>query len=240
MTAISPNERTIRTKARRNITFLVLFSIVMIFASLLSAYVVSKGSSDYWVHIRIPRAFYWSTGIILLSSVFVHLAFTAVRKGRAKAAPAWLVLSFLLGIAFTASQYKGWKQLHDQGHLLSFSNVLQPTGAYGTDFTVEHRHQLLVRVDSLYFMPDDAAHAHPLNAEMAEYVNGASQYFYVLTAAHVAHVAFGLLALLITTVMALRGRYTADDNVGLWAGALYWHFLAGLWVVLLSFLAFVH
>jgi heme/copper-type cytochrome/quinol oxidase subunit 3 len=40
--------------------------------------------------------------------------------------------------------------------------------------------------------------------------------------------------------MALRARYTKEDHVGLWAGAMYWHFLGGLWVYLLLFLLFVH
>lgn len=240
MTETTPTERETRTKARRNLTFLVLFSIVMIFASLLSAYVVSKGGASYWVHIHMPPAFYWSTGLILLSSVFVQLALMAARKGNTQAVPGWLIVGLVLGIGFTISQWKGWGQLHAGGQILSFSNVLQPKGTYGVDYTVEHKGLILQKVDTLYYAGDDVDHSHPLNAEMQEYVNGASQYFYVLTAAHVAHVAFGLLSLVIMVLMAVRGRYTAQDHVGLWAGTLYWHFLAGLWVVLLSFLAFVH
>ena len=85
-----------------------------------------------------------------------------------------------------------------------------------------------------------AKSSQDLNADMAEQVNGASQYFYVLTWAHFGHVVFGLLSLLVMLIMALRRRYTPQDHVGLWAGAVYWHFLGGLWVYLLSFLLIVH
>ena len=61
-----------------------------------------------------------------------------------------------------------------------------------------------------------------------------------LFALRLVNVLFGLLAIAIMVVMAMRGRYTATDHVGLWAGATYWHFLGGLWIYLLLFLLFVH
>ena len=70
--------------------------------------------------------------------------------------------------------------------------------------------------------------------------NTASSYFYALTGAHLFHLVFGLLALVVMVVMAMRRRYTATDHVGLWSGVVYWHFLGALWVYLLLFLVFVH
>ena len=45
---------TVKVKVRKNLTYLLLFAIVMAFSGLLSAYLVSKGSVDFWVSIRIP------------------------------------------------------------------------------------------------------------------------------------------------------------------------------------------
>ncbi len=229
-----------QVRARRNLTYLLLFAIVMAFSGLLSAYLVSKGSMEYWVSIRIPTAFYWSTAFILLSSVTAQLALVSVRQGRTRLAAPLLAATLALGLAFTFSQVNGWQQLRSLGNVLSFSKVLQTSGVYGQDYTIARKGVPLVMADGAYYMPDDVDHRKPLNDEMADQSNGASQYIYVLTALHLAHLVFGLLSLIFMAVMAGMGRYTASTNVGLWAGTLYWHFLGGLWVVLLSFLLLVH
>lgn len=240
----SPSDRDAspdqKVRARRNLTYLLLFAIVMAFSGLLSAYLVSKGSVDFWVSIRIPAAFYWSTAFILLSSATVQLALGTTRQGRTRLTAPLLLATLALGIAFTVSQFQGWSQLRDRGNFFSFSKVLQNNGVYGQDYTIARKGITLELVDGRFYLPDDAARAKPLNDEMADQSNTASQYIYVLTALHLAHLVFGLLALVLMAVKALMARYSAADNVGLWAGTVYWHFLGGLWVVLLSFLLLVH
>lgn len=233
------NEKERKFRARKNLTYLLLFSIVMFFAALTSAYVVSKGSADYWVVFRIPKAFYWSTGLIVVSSLTIQLALMAAKRGQGRRSAVLLLITLVLGVGFTWSQFKGWGELVDNGYNL-VSKVMGGKGAYGTDYTILHKGVPLERVDGNYFSPDDVEHVRPLNAEMDEYKNTASSYFYVLTGAHWVHLLVGLVAVAVMAVMALLGRYTAEDHTGLWQGTLYWHFLAGLWVYLLSFLAFVH
>lgn len=237
-TAQEERQRSIRS--RRLITWFLVFAIVMFFAGLTSAYVVSRSSATYWVIMRLPTAFYISTALIIAGSITIHLALMAARAGRSRSIPALLVVTLVLGLGFGYFQWQGWGHLRALGNVFSFSNVLQPTGNYGVDYAIESNGVQLVKEGETFYMPDDVGRAKPLNADMAEQVNGASQYFYTLTWAHFAHVAFGLLSLLVMIVMALRGRYTTDDHVGLWAGGVYWHFLGGLWVYLLLFLLFVH
>ncbi|MBK9418878.1 MAG: hypothetical protein IPN62_16745 [Flavobacteriales bacterium] len=43
-----------------------------------------------------------------------------------------------------------------------------------------------------------------------ELKNIASSYLYVLTAAHLAHLAFGLLSLMVMMAMAVQGRYLKE------------------------------
>jgi cytochrome c oxidase subunit 3 len=61
--------------------------------------------------------------------------------------------------------------------------------------------------------------------------NPASSFFYVLTAAHGAHLLGGILALLVVGLRPWRGaeerRATAVD-----VASIYWHFMDGLWVFL--------
>ena len=226
-------------KAKRNLTFLMLFSIVMFFAGLTSAYIVSKGSSTYWVNFHLPEAFWWSTGFILISSATLQMALMQARKDRKRAVAPWVLLTLALGICFSFSQKKGWGTLLKDGYAL-VSRLKSVNAEYGPDYTIERRGLTLVKAGDFYYLPDDAAQAHPLNAEMDESMNSASAYFYVLTYAHFAHIIGGLIALLVMSVKSLLGRYGREDHQGLWAGTIFWHFLAGLWVYLLLFLAYVH
>lgn len=229
-----------QVRARRSLTFLLLFAIVMAFSGLLSAYLVTKGSVDFWVSISIPSAFYWSTAFILLSSVTAQLALVVTRQGRTRLTTPLLVATLGLGIAFSVSQFQGWAALRQLGNMFSFGKVLQNSGVYGEDYTIARKGISLEMVNGQFFMPEDVERIKPLNDEMADQANAASQYIYVLTALHLAHLVFGLLAMAFMAFKALRVGYSVQDNVGLWAGTIYWHFLGGLWVVLLSFFVLVH
>lgn len=238
--AFTPEEEFQRAvRGRRLMTWLLVFAIVMFFAGLTSAYVVSKSSTDYWVSFSVPRPFFISTGIILVSSVFLQLALMFARRGRTGLIAPMLAITLILGVAFSWFQLKGWSELADR-KLNFVSEVLFAQGEYGKDYVITAQGIPLVKEGEEYFHPDDMARATPLNADMAEQANGASQYFHVLTRAHYAHVAFGLLALVLMLVMAMRHRYSQRNHVGLWAGTVYWHFLGGLWVYLLLFLLIVH
>ena len=55
--------------------------------------------------------------------------------------------------------------------------------------------------------------------------------FYALTGLHGAHVLIGLLMLLMVTVRAFRGHYSAEDHQGMEVPGIYWHFVDVMWVV---------
>jgi cytochrome c oxidase subunit 3 len=58
-------------------------------------------------------------------------------------------------------------------------------------------------------------------------------FFYLLTILHAAHVLFGLVPLLLVTVRARAGRYTADDSETIHLVGMYWHFLLVTWVAII-------
>jgi cytochrome c oxidase subunit 3 len=66
--------------------------------------------------------------------------------------------------------------------------------------------------------------------------NPSSSFFYVLTAVHGLHLAGGLVALGYVW-FRLRHRPGTASRQALGAAALYWHFVDGLWVYLLSMLS---
>lgn len=61
-------------------------------------------------------------------------------------------------------------------------------------------------------------------------------YIFLLTALHLAHVAGGIIALLVSFIRSLMGRYSATNVHGLRLSAIYWHFLDALWIYLFVFL----
>ena len=232
-------EKVSQEKARRMMTYLALFAIVMFFAGLTSAYLVSM-SGGYWTRITMPAAFIRSTGVILLGSLTMHLALLAARKGKGRMVTLYLAVTLLFGLSFTSSQFSGWYALVGRGVTVSPNKMMSLGGEYGKDFSFVKDGQELIAAEGHFYMPDDMGRARPLDAELEEQKDRTGPYLYALTVLHLAHLAFGLLFLAIMLGMALRGRYTPDDHVGLWAGAVYWHFLAGLWVYLLLFLSLVH
>jgi cytochrome c oxidase subunit 3 len=232
-------ERQRRIRSRKLVTYLIVFAIVMFFAGLTSAYVVLMNGADYWVHFKLPPAFAYSTACVLAGSITIQLALWHARRGRAMLLP--LAFTMAAGIGFSIFQFKGWSDLlvHHGQHFTK-AKITEPKGQYGEDFTISYRGVKLEQVQGQYFRPDDFQRMWPMNAEMQEHANMASQFFFALTWAHWGHMAFGLVSLAVMFVMAAKGRYSKEDHVGLWSGTLYWHFLGGLWVYLLLFLLFVH
>jgi cytochrome c oxidase subunit III len=55
--------------------------------------------------------------------------------------------------------------------------------------------------------------------------------FYALTGLHGAHVFIGLVMLLVVTIRAFRGHYSAESHQGMEVPGIYWHFVDIMWVV---------
>lgn len=238
-TGWTPEQKARMGKAKKSITYLLFFSIVMFFAGLTSAYLVSKGGANYWVSFHLPAAFWWSTLFILASSGTFHLALIRARQDRKRQVAPLVLLTLALGLAFSASQFKGWNVLLNDGYAL-VSRLKSLKGEYGKDYTIQRRGETLVKHGDQYYLPEDVDFEHSLNPEMDQVINSASSYFYALTYSHFLHIIGGLIALVVITIKSFMGRYGREDHQGLWAGAVYWHFLGGVWVYLLLFLAFIH
>jgi heme/copper-type cytochrome/quinol oxidase subunit 3 len=58
--------------------------------------------------------------------------------------------------------------------------------------------------------------------------------FYAMTGFHGTHVVVGVLWNLCVLIGALRGKYTAKNNIGVELAGLYWHFVDLVWVLLFT------
>ena len=57
-------------------------------------------------------------------------------------------------------------------------------------------------------------------------------FFYLLTILHAAHVLLGLVPLVLVTLRARAGRYTAEDHETIHLVGMYWHFLLVTWIAI--------
>jgi cytochrome c oxidase subunit III len=105
--------------------WVAMASIIMMFGSLTSAYIVRQAAGN-WLEFRIPDVFYASTVIILLSSVALHLSYWAFRNGKEGLYRIGLPIAVILGIIFIILQYQGWLELYDVGVLLDGN----PSGSF--------------------------------------------------------------------------------------------------------------
>ncbi len=89
-------------------------SILMMFASLTSAYVVRQAAGN-WLEFQLPGIFKLSTLVILLSSLTLHASFIAFKKEKEKQYKTLLIVTYLLAILFFVFQYQGWVALAESG-----------------------------------------------------------------------------------------------------------------------------
>ncbi|MAZ27399.1 MAG: cytochrome oxidase subunit III [Cytophagaceae bacterium] len=121
------NQRTEEEKIIRSKKMMLWFGIIslsMMFAGLTSAYIVSKERKDWLTDFDLPQAFYYSTAIILLSSVTMHFAKVFIKKRNQSLGSILVLATLVLGCIFVWLQFVGFGEIIDQG--------FYPTGSQST------------------------------------------------------------------------------------------------------------
>ena len=88
--------------------------IMMMFVALTSAYIVREAAGN-WLEFRLPDLFFVNTGVILISSITLQLAYRSFLRLQTTAYRALLVLTAVLGLLFVGLQYEGWQALRAIG-----------------------------------------------------------------------------------------------------------------------------
>ena len=104
-----------KAKTYKMLLYFAMISIIMIFAGLTSAFVVSKQRPDWLKELVIPATFTYSTIILLISSITFYLAKRAIKSNNHSLTKVYLLLTLVLGISFTFLQFKGFDLLFNQG-----------------------------------------------------------------------------------------------------------------------------
>ena len=119
-----------RKKSAKPMLWVSMISMVMFFAGLTSAYVISMRRDD-WVTFELPDAFYISTLLIILSSITISISQNLIKKDKRELSIVLLLITFALGIAFVWQQYAGFEDLRNAG--LFFTG---PTSTVSTSFII--------------------------------------------------------------------------------------------------------
>lgn len=95
------------------VMWVAIASILMMFAGLTSAYIVKSNQAN-WQDVTMPKIFWASTAVILISSITMQMALRSFKQRAMQQYRLLLGLTFVLGVAFVILQFFGFMQLWDQ------------------------------------------------------------------------------------------------------------------------------
>lgn len=126
-------EQPIAMHPKKFSLWLFMVTVVMIFAGLTSAYIVRQSEGN-WLEFDLPAVFYYTSGIIIISSIFLHWAYLSAKKDNLIQLRIGMVIASVLGLAFLVGQWYSFVALVDIDVYL----VGNPSGSFLYIFTGLH------------------------------------------------------------------------------------------------------
>jgi cytochrome c oxidase subunit 3 len=105
-----------QSRAKKMMLWFGIISLIMSFAGLTSAFIVSSSREDWLSDFVLPSSFTYSTLIIFISSIFLYAAKQTLKKNQAVTTTSLLIGVLVLGIAFIYSQILGFNQIISSGY----------------------------------------------------------------------------------------------------------------------------
>jgi cytochrome c oxidase subunit 3 len=160
-------EQPISMHPKKFALWLFLVTVLMIFAALTSAYIVRQAEGN-WLEYELPEIFWVTSGIVILSSIAMQVAYFAAKKDNFLGLRIGMVATVLLGIGFLVGQWYSWVALVDREVFF----VGNPAGSFLYVFTGLHAVHLISGVIFLIIVListfRDKVHSKALNTlEMA-------------------------------------------------------------------------
>ncbi|SDD30450.1 cytochrome c oxidase subunit 3 [Algoriphagus faecimaris] len=131
-------EQPISMHPKKFALWLFMVTVVMIFAALTSAYIVRQAEGN-WLDYNLPSIFWVTSGIVVLSSVFLQWAYYSAKKDNITNLRIGMVASVVLGVAFLVGQWYSWVALVD----IEVFFVGNPAGSFLYVFTGLHALHLI-------------------------------------------------------------------------------------------------
>jgi cytochrome c oxidase subunit 3 len=131
-------EQPIAMHPKKFALWLFIVTVVMIFASLTSAYIVRQSEGN-WLEFDLPSIFWYTSGIIVLSSITLHWAYLSAKKDDLQALRTGMIVTSVLGFTFLVGQWYSWVALVDRDVFF----VGNPAGSFLYVFTGLHALHLI-------------------------------------------------------------------------------------------------
>jgi cytochrome c oxidase subunit 3 len=131
-------EQPISMHPKKFALWLFMVTVVMVFAGLTSAYIVRQAEGN-WLDYELPAIFWINSGIVVLSSLFLHFAYLAAKKDNLSGVRVGMVLAVLFGISFLVGQWYSWVAMVDREVFF----VGNPSGSFLYVFTGLHAVHLI-------------------------------------------------------------------------------------------------
>ena len=123
---IELEEQQKQLKAKKFNLWLGMIGMFMMFAALSSGFIVYTASGvDKGIKTILPQTFIYSTVVILLSSLTLHLAYKAAKSNELAKQKLLLLVTIILGIVFFIFQVQSWNILTEQGVYFINNNASQ-------------------------------------------------------------------------------------------------------------------
>jgi cytochrome c oxidase subunit 3 len=108
--------------------WLIIISIIMMFAAFTSAYIVRKEEGN-WLEYTLPNNLVLNSVFIVLSSITMQWAFNTARKDNLRQLKLGLLLTMILGLSFLVGQWEAWVDL--VGRKIFFGGAdANPSGSF--------------------------------------------------------------------------------------------------------------
>ena len=125
-------------------------SMLMMFAGFTSAYIVKRNQSN-WLEFSLPPIFWYSTLVILMSSVTIYLSTKAFKARNMARYRTLITVTAGLGVLFVVLQWLGFQYLADHGVKL-IGTGSNPAGSFLGVITGVHMLHVLGGVVALLVM----------------------------------------------------------------------------------------
>lgn len=119
-------EEIAQRKAKKFSLWLGMIGMFMMFAALSSGFIVyTQGGIDKGIKTILPNAFIYSTTLIVISSLTMHLAYRAAKRMEFKKQINYLIATMILGVGFFVFQTEAWSILTARGVYFINNNASQ-------------------------------------------------------------------------------------------------------------------
>jgi cytochrome c oxidase subunit 3 len=108
MMAQMQQEDRLNLGAKKFNMWIFIFTSFMFFAALTSGFIVYSGGKGHGLDVIMPRAFMYSTAVLIISSVTLFIASRSAKQLQFDKQRRFLWLTFFLGIAFFLIQIYAW------------------------------------------------------------------------------------------------------------------------------------